>query len=222
MVPNPAPMAYGIIATSARTVNALKDRPLDQNVAVSLHDRSQWQQVAPCIDLSPAALDAVVLLLEQRLSVLVPLGSRTPPPRWVTPAVRDGYLAAFNGYWTATARLWERFPRLYGSSANITGDPPVASAARAVAVFGADCAVVDGAALDGPPRRPPGRPSGPRFSSTMVRIDPGGRLDLYRTGAQDVAHGHGPGEFLRHLASAVGLEAAPAGNAVDEVAPRRR
>lgn len=190
-------MAYGVVATSAEAVNALKRRRLDQSVAVSLHVRSQWQQLTPSIDLPVAALDAVLALLGRRLSVLVPLRSRVPHPVWVTPAVRDGYLAAFNGHWDVTATLWERFPQLYGSSANLTGEPPVASAAQALTMFGPDCAVVDADGLDD-------RPS-PRSASTMVRIDHAGRLHLHRSGAQDTASGLVPEKFLRGLASAVGL-----------------
>lgn len=201
VVPNPAPMAYGVVATSAQAVNALKRRRLDHNVAVSLHDRSQWQRAAPSIDLSPAALDAVLALLGQRLTVLVPISSQVPPPQWVAPAIRDGYLAAFNGYWAATAYLWERFGRLYGSSANISGQPPATSAAQAVAMFGADCAVVDVGEFEGTP--------GPRSASTMVRIDRSGRLELYRAGAQDAASGREPAGFVRHLAAGVGLSCRP-------------
>jgi tRNA A37 threonylcarbamoyladenosine synthetase subunit TsaC/SUA5/YrdC len=193
-------MAYGVVATSPRAVNALKGRRLDQNVAVSLHNRSQWQQVARCIDLSPAALDATASLLRLRVTVLVPL--RAPHPPWVTPAVRDGWLAAFNGWWAPTARLWDRFPRLYGSSANLTGEPPAPSAAAAAGMFGAECVVVNAGAFDHAP--------GPRWASTMVRIDRAGLLDLYRTGANDAVHGREPRAFLRHLSATVGLPDPPA------------
>lgn len=199
VIPNPAPMTSGVVATRAEAVNALKGRRLDQNVAVSLHDALQWQHLVPSIDLPPAALDAVVAMLRRRLTVLVPLRDQLPHPEWVTPAVRDGYLAAFNGYWAATALLWDSFPRLYGSSANLTGKPPATSAAQAMAIFGADRAVGD------PTVDPAVDPPGPRSPSTMVRIHPSGRLQLYRAGAQDAALGLAPGEFLRHLASTVGL-----------------
>jgi tRNA A37 threonylcarbamoyladenosine synthetase subunit TsaC/SUA5/YrdC len=203
VLPNPAPMAYGVVATRSEAVNALKGRRLDQNVAVSLHDRPQWHQLAPSIDLPPAALDAVLIVLAQRLTVLLPLRESVPPPDWVAPAIRDGYLAAFNGYWVATACLWERFPRLYGSSANLTGQPPAATAAQAVAMFGTDCPVVDADGLEDAP--------GPRSASTMVRIDRGGRLGLHRTGAHDAASGRVPAEYVRHLAAGVGLSTRPNG-----------
>lgn len=197
VVPNPAPMAYGVVATRAHEVNAIKRRPADQNVAVSLHDRRQWEGLLPSIDLPPTALKAVGALLARRLSVLMPLRGSGAHPPWVSPAVRDGYLAAFNGYWTATACLWQEFPQLYGSSANVTGSGPAASASEARAMFGADCAVVGADRLDGQ--------SGHRSASTMVRIDRTGRLALHRSGAHDTARGLGPDAYLRDLASSVGL-----------------
>lgn len=197
VVPNPAPLSYGIVATTAPAVNRLKRRPSGQNVAVSMHDRTQWHQVKPGIDLPPAALDAVGFLLERRLSVLVPVRSTMSLPRWVAPAVRDGYLAVFDGSWAPTARLWQQFPRLYGSSANPTGRPPATSAAQAAAAFGDACAVVDADGLDGPP--------GSRWASTMVRIDPTGLLELHRSGAQDTTSGLPSNEYCDDLADAVGL-----------------
>jgi len=201
VVPNPAPMAYGLVGTSATAVNALKGRALDQAVAVSLHDRSEWQRVAPNIDVPPAALDAVLRLLRRRLSLLVPLRSQEPCLQWIAPAVRDGYLGVFNGRWTHTATLWDRFPRLFGSSANLTGEPPAACAADALAMFGTDCPVVEVTAF-GDQRRW-------RLSSTMVRLDRRGRLALHRTGADDAAGSRAPGEYLRQLAATVGLPVQP-------------
>ncbi len=197
VVPNPPPMTYGIVATSARALNAIKRRPLEQNVGVSLHEQSQWSAVASSIELSAAALSAAAGLMEQRFTVLLPMRPGRPPPGWFTPAVRDGYLAAFNGCWAPTARLWKEFPRLYGSSANVSGEAPADSAARAVEMFGTDCVVLDADAVDGPAVE--------RQASTMVRIDRLGRLTLHRAGAQSKASGLGPEEFLEQLAAEVGL-----------------
>jgi len=197
VVPNPAPLSYGVVATRARTVNACKGRTLDQNVAVSLHDRVERDRLSPSIDLSPAALHGVVSLLRLRLSVLLPLRHEVQYPDWVAPAVRDGYLAAFNGYWEPTAALWNGSPRLYGSSANHTGERPAASAAEAREIFGLDRVVVDvDASVAG---------RGPRWSSTMVRVDRTGGLSLHRTGAQDAASGLTAQAYLARLADSVGL-----------------
>jgi tRNA A37 threonylcarbamoyladenosine synthetase subunit TsaC/SUA5/YrdC len=200
VVPNPSPMAYGIVAIRAPAVNALKGRRLEQNVAVSLHDRSTWQEMAPSVDGPPAVLDAAAILLSRRLTLLLPLRSRAPRPGWLEPAIRDGYLAAFNGFWDRTARLWDGFPQLYGSSANLTGEPPATSAAQAMRIFPADCVVIAGDDLEDSPW--------PRSASTMVRIDRAGRLSLHRAGAQDAASGLGPDDFLRQLAANIGLSLA--------------
>jgi len=197
VVPNPAPMAYGVVATTAEAVNSLKKRPPAQNVAVSLHDESQRQEVASAISLPPTILDAVGALLRSRLTVLVPLRRGVRYPAWIGPAVHNGQLAIFNGFWAPTARLWKQFPRLYGSSANVTGEPPATSAAQALAMFGASCPIVDADALPGQ--------SGHRWSSTMVRIDRTGRLELYRSGAHDASSGLSALEYERRLAASIGL-----------------
>lgn len=203
VVPNPAPMAHGLVATDAAAVNAVKRRPADQPVGVSLHDRSQWEAVAPTIDLAPAAVFSVAALLRRRFTLLMPLRVHAELPDWVVPATRDGYLAAFNGYWSATAGLWERYPRLYGSSANLTGEPPLTSAAEARSTFGPRCVVLDVDML--------GESRALRAASTMLQIDRRGRLGLHRPGAQDAASRLEPEEFLRHLASDVGLPNQAAG-----------
>ncbi|MBB2891910.1 Sua5/YciO/YrdC/YwlC family protein [Flexivirga oryzae] len=201
VVPNPAPLAYGVVATRARAVNACKGRALDQNVAASMHDRSEWERLAPEIDLPATVLRSVRALLELRLSLLLPLRDRMAHPDWFTPAVRDGNLAVFNGYWEPTATLWEAFPRLYGSSANLTGQPPAASAAEARAHFGPHQVVVD--AGESTPT------SGPRRSSTMLRLDRAGGICLHRSGAQDSASGLGAQAYLARLADRVGLSVSP-------------
>ncbi len=190
-MPNPSPMTYGIVATSPHAINALKRRPLDQNVAVSLHDDAEWQHVAPSLDLQPDMLSGIVALMRKRLSLLVPLRGTVSHPDWISPAVRNGYLAMFSGRWAPLAQLWDQFPRLYGSSANRTGQPPAASAAEAVGIVGTDALVVDGDML---------RDLGSAHSaSSMVRVAPGGELSLYRHGAQDTASGLDPEAYVRQL-----------------------
>jgi tRNA A37 threonylcarbamoyladenosine synthetase subunit TsaC/SUA5/YrdC len=202
VVHNPPPMAYGVVATSAWKVNAVKGRPQDQNVAVSLHDRSEWQQVLPGIDLPAAAVPGVIALLDRRRTVLLPLRADALGPEWIAPAVRGGEVAVFNGRWDATAPVWERFPRLYGSSANRTGEAPAGSARAARAALGGHCVVIDGDGTGDPPRA--------AASSSMVRLDRHARLSLYRSGAHDQAWKHRPAAYLRHLADMAGLPAAEA------------
>lgn len=200
VVANPPPMAYGLVATSATAINAIKRRPAGQAVAVSLHDESEWRRVAPSLDLPSAVLAAVGMLLQRRLSLLLPLRGGMRCPEWMTPAVRGGYLGAFSGRWTATAALWDAFPRLFGSSANLTGTAPAASAAQAIAMFGPELSVADAPAGNGPRRQ--------RLASTMLRLDRRGEIALHRTGIHDATAGS-PSEFLRRLATDTGLGIPP-------------
>lgn len=199
VVPNPPPMSYGVVATAAWRVNAAKGRALDQNVAASVHHPAEWHRLASVLDLPQHALHASSELLRLHLTVLLPLRREASPCGWFAPAVRDGQACVFDGRWAPTAALWDRYPRLYGSSANRTGMPPATSAAEARAYFGSDCAVVDGDALGGP--------SPARTASTIVRLDRRGRLSLHRSGAHDPAQRAGPAGYLRQLAELTGLPA---------------
>jgi tRNA A37 threonylcarbamoyladenosine synthetase subunit TsaC/SUA5/YrdC len=201
VVPNPPPLTYGVVAKSAPTVNVVKGRAPDQNVAVSPHVPSQRRHLRPMIDLPAAALGSAAFLLSRRLTVLLPVRPGVPVPTWVAPAVRDQQLAAFNGWWTPTATVWRRFPRLYGSSANRTGGTAATTAAEAQAALGRDCLVLDGNALANPGQW--------RAPSTMAPLDQHGRLSLYRSGAQE--RRSPPAAFLRQVADLVGLPLTPDG-----------
>lgn len=190
-------MTYGLVATTALAINASKGRAHDQPVAVSLHDPTEWHRLVPCLDLPPTALDSAVELLGLHLSVLLPLRPGTLLPGWLSPAVRAGRLFVFNGRWAPTAAVWDRFPRLYGSSANRTGQPPATSAAQARRALGPDCVVIDGDALAGGSR--------PLAASTVVRLDRRGELSLHRSGAHDQAVASQPDVYLGQLAGLVGL-----------------
>ncbi len=191
IVPNPSPMTYGIVATSPRAVNLLKGRPLEQNVAISLHNQAEWQQVATGFDVPARTLPRLVVMLRRRLSLLVPLRDGAPRPDWINPAVRNGFLAVFNGHWTATAQLWDQFPRLYGSSANRTGQQPATTAVEALASFGDDAPVIDGDR-----RRDLSRT---HAASTMLKVARDGTFALHRHGAHDLGLGLAPKAFLQQL-----------------------
>lgn len=207
VVPNPSPMTYGIVATRPSVVNALKGRPPRQPVAVSLHDPDEWQRVTPALELPDDLLPMVVMLLRERLSLLVPVRAPKRLPEWTRPAARDGQLALFNGWWAPVAPLWDRFPRLYGSSANRTGQPPAACAADATAMLGDRVRVIDGDAL-----RDAGSIHAP---STMVRVGRDGRLHPHRQGAQDAASGLDLDTYVRRLAASGTAERARRSGADD-------
>lgn len=176
VVPNPSPMTYSIIATTPAVINSLKGRPREQNVGVSVHDPTEWRRVRTLLDLDPAGLSRLTGLFELRVSALAPLRG-VEVADWLLPAVRNGSLALFNGFWEPLGRLWARCPRVYGSSANRTGCPPAVTAGDARALFGDETVVVDGDALRDRSIR--------HRSSTMVRIGRDGTVRLHRSGAQD-------------------------------------
>lgn len=195
IVPNPSPMTYGLVATSASAVNAIKGRPLNQPVAVSLHDQAEWRRVAPALNLPGELLPMIIALLRERLSLLVPVRNPARLLAWVQPAVQGGHLAMFCGRWVPVAPLWDRFPRLYGSSANRTGQPPAASASDAASMLGAHVPMIDGDAL-----------RDLRWihtASTMVRVTPDGTLRLHRHGAHDAASGLDPDAYIQQLTSSM-------------------
>ena len=194
VLPSATPAAYIVVATVPRAVNAIKGRPLDQGVGITLSDDADWATLEPSLDLPADALARMHFLLRSELlSFLLPLRAGAAVPAWVEPAVRDGRLGLFAGRWAPLTRIWERFPRLFGSSANRTGAPPARSAVEARAAFGDATVIVDGDALRDP--------RGTLGATTIVRVAPGGALSLHRHGAHDAASGLDAGAFVRRLAS---------------------
>lgn len=192
VLPTPSPLTYGVTATNPQAVNLAKGRPPEQEVAFWVHDDAVWHALAPAFDLRLAALTTAFGLLRRELvTLLIPLRADTPPPVWITPAVREGHALFFGGRWVPLAGLLAGFPRLYVSSANRTGHSPVATAAAATAMFGPGIPVVDGDAL-----RDFNRPHG---ATTMLRIARGGELTLVRHGIQDTGYGRDPAAYLERL-----------------------
>ncbi|MEU3464345.1 Sua5/YciO/YrdC/YwlC family protein [Streptomyces sp. NPDC006733] len=192
ILPNPTPLTYVVAATTARAVNMAKARPADQEVAVWVHAPTTWTELLPALDLTPAAVaTAWDLLRVEHVTLLVPVRPERPLPSWAAPALRDGHLLLFGACWPALAALLARFPRLYVSSANRTGQPPAPTAARAAAMFGPDIPVTDADHLRDP--------RVPHAATTMLRITPDGALHHIRHGAQDHAHGPDPRSYVDHL-----------------------
>lgn len=190
VVTNPSPMTYGVVARDARAVNLLKGRPAEQPVGISVHTAAAHDQLFRYLDLPTDALATIDFALAERISVLAPIRADPTMPEWLAPAIQDGWVLFFDGYWGPLAYLWESHPFLYGSSANRTGEAPAASAAGARAQFPADTVIID--ADD---RRTPAAAYG---ASTIIRVDPDGRLTLQRSGMQDQAAG-GPDVLLDRL-----------------------
>ncbi|GAB7184608.1 hypothetical protein ATKI12_4439 [Kitasatospora sp. Ki12] len=197
ILPNPSPLTYVVTATTPQAVNNAKGRPTDQEVALWVHDDTTWTDLTARLDLTPTALrTAYTLLRDHLVTLLVPVHTDTPPPAWTTPALRDGHLLLFGTRWHPLTPLLDRFPRLYVSSANRTGQPPAATAPQATAMFGPETPVTDADTLR--------RTGTPHAATTMLRITPGGDLAHIRHGAQDQAHGSDPNRYLAHLREATG------------------
>ncbi|MHA6757444.1 hypothetical protein [Streptacidiphilus sp. PAMC 29251] len=154
-------------------------------MALWAHDDAVWGELANSLELSPAAArQALTLLRTELVTLLVPVRPRAPLPQWAAPALRAGHLLLFGAHWQPLSPLLTRFPRLYVSSANRTGQPPVASAAAAATMFGPAVPVLDGDALRDI--------DAPHAATTMLRIAPDATLTHIRRGAQDQATGRTP------------------------------
>jgi hypothetical protein len=117
VVTNPSPMTYGVVARDARAVNRLKGRPVDQPVGISVHSAAAHDQLFRYLDLRTDTLAAIDFALAERIYVLAPIRSDPTMPEWLAPAIKDGWVLFFDGYWGPLVLLWESFPFLYGSSA---------------------------------------------------------------------------------------------------------
>lgn len=190
VVTRPSPLAYGVVARAARAVNRLKGRPVDEPVGISVHSAAAHDQLFRYLDLPTDTLAAVDFALAERISVLAPIRSDPTMPEWLVPAIKDGWVLFFDGSWGPVVYLWESHPFLYGSSANRTGEAPVASAAEARARFPAGTVIIDADHL-----RTPATAYG---ASTIIRVEPDGRLALHRSGIQDQSAG-GPDVLLDRL-----------------------
>ncbi|AXG76778.1 hypothetical protein [Streptomyces paludis] len=194
VLPNPSPLTYVVTATGPQAVNHAKARPSNQEVALWTHDDTTWTELTAALDLTPAALGTASYLLRVELvTLLVPVRPGTPPPAWALPALRDGHLLLFGARWQSLAPLLARFPRLYVSSANRTGQAPAPTAARAAAMFGPGVPVADGDHL-----RDTSTDTDTNATTTL-RITPDGTLTHIRHGAQDLAHGPDPAVYLERL-----------------------
>jgi tRNA A37 threonylcarbamoyladenosine synthetase subunit TsaC/SUA5/YrdC len=188
VLPNPHPLTSVVAATAPEVVNGAKGRPADQSVALWIVDDERWAEFAVHTALDAPARDlARRLLVEELVTLLVPVGEHPP---WIAPATRDGKTLLFGARWTALRPVFDGVGRLHVSSANRTGQAPVASAAQAREVFPADVHVLD---LDD------GRPAAGRRATTTLQLRADRSLTHVRDGAQDHVHG-GPSAYLAHLA----------------------
>jgi hypothetical protein len=126
------------------------------------------------------------LLVRERLTLLLPLGSGRVPD-WARPAIRDGHALVFGACWDPLRPILAGHPHV--SSANRTGHPPAASPAEARATFPPEVHVLD---------TDDGSPATGRAATTTLRLSRGHAMTHTRSGAQDRAHG-GPDAYLTYL-----------------------
>ena len=176
--PNPSPLTYVVAATSPRAVNAAKQRPVTQEVAVWVRADEVWSEIAGHTRLPVRVQDlAADLLRNELVTVLLPVHDSGTLPPWLAPAVRDGHVLLFGTVWAPLKPALSAFPRLYVSSANLTGCPPASTANEAVEMFPDDCLIVDGDAERDP--------RDAHRATSMVRVGLDGTLELMRSGATD-------------------------------------
>jgi tRNA A37 threonylcarbamoyladenosine synthetase subunit TsaC/SUA5/YrdC len=197
VLPTPSPLPYAVAAHSPTAVNIAKRRPAEQPVAVWLVDG--LRALRPHLALDAGLIDlAAWLLVEELVTVLVPLAAPHRAPNWLRPAVLDGYVLVAGPRLAPLAALHDALAPLYVSSGNITGRPPATTAADADLAFLGQLVVIDGDEYRDPSRR--------HGSSSMLRFDEHCGIELVRPGVQD-AHGDPDrylGEVLRRGAAALG------------------
>ncbi|MDA5283330.1 hypothetical protein [Streptomyces sp. Isolate_45] len=202
VLPNPAPLTYVVAAITPYAVNRAKGRPDGQPVALWTHHPRTTDLVLRSLDLSPPAVGtARRLLTDERVTLLAPLSRDHTPPAWLAPACHEGWTLLFGARWGPLRAVLDAHPVLYVSSANRTGHPPAATAARARAVFPGDVPVLDPAALPG--TAPDAADAPPRAATTTIRLHPDGHMEPHRSGAQDRPYADAAA-YVDHLRAAYG------------------
>ncbi|WP_150252549.1 hypothetical protein [Nocardiopsis deserti] len=195
VLPNPAPLTHVITAATAPAVNRAKGRAVSQSVALWAHHPDTLRALDDVWALtSEDRVLARRLLVEEHLTVLLPLHPQAERPAWLEPAAKDGWVLLFGTRWQPLRPLLDDHPVLYVSSANRTGRPPAATTGEALAMFPAAVPVLE---RPGPGWADPAGETG-RRATTTVRITGEGQLRLHRHGAQDRRH-PGADAYLRHL-----------------------
>jgi tRNA A37 threonylcarbamoyladenosine synthetase subunit TsaC/SUA5/YrdC len=175
ILPLPTPLPYVVAGEDAGAVNLAKGRPAEQPAGMALAD---FALAAPHVALDAGTLElARRLTAEQGLNLLLPV--RDDPPAWMRPSISHGHVGVTLVWLDRLRPLLRDRGHLYLSSGNRTGGEVAVTAAAADAAFAGALLVVDGDAY-----RDPAVASG---SATMVRVGPGGNVDVVRRGVQDAS-----------------------------------
>jgi tRNA A37 threonylcarbamoyladenosine synthetase subunit TsaC/SUA5/YrdC len=170
-VPGPSPLPYALAATSPVAVNTAKGRPLDQPVGVAVADLTT---IAASIDLpEPVLLKAIRLSRDHLFHVALPV--QPDADGWVRHASSRGRIIVTLAWLPELTGMLEHFGHLFLSSANLTGEQAVGTAADA------DRALGSITVLDGDRHR---HQDGLAESAAMISLEPDGSAQIIRDGFQ--------------------------------------
>jgi L-threonylcarbamoyladenylate synthase len=187
-VPGPASYPYVVTGISAAVVNTAKGRPVGQPVVLVVAD---IKVVAPFVDLNDEGLSyATWLSANQLIHLLVPVEDQVPP--WAQGAVAKGMLGLSMAWRPDLRFLFGERGYLFASSANITGDAPVGTAAEADRLFRSNMLVIDGDAT---------RNRSEPTSGMIVTVKNGLITELVRPGFQNQQANTTPESFVALLPS---------------------
>jgi tRNA A37 threonylcarbamoyladenosine synthetase subunit TsaC/SUA5/YrdC len=172
-VPGPLPLPYVVAARSARKVNEVKGRPLEQPVTLIV---STMDRVAPFLTADRQTLEFAGWLSRSHLIHLqIPVKGEVP--LWASGAVAKGIMGVSLAWRNDLLQLFGDEGFLYASSANLTGERPAATADQLASVLGDELPIfADDPELPGQDRA---------ASGVIVRIDEGQQARLVRGGIQN-------------------------------------
>ena len=185
-VPGPEPFPYVLVAFSAATINEAKGRPAEQPAVLILDD---LDRVSSFVSLDKETLSySRWLTCDGWIHLVLPVTGELP--EWAHGAVRKGMLGVSMAWQPQLRGLLSRRGYLFATSANMTGDAPVGSAAEVDAMFGSRMLVVDTDAERDPNRA---------VSGMIARVMNGLVTELARPGFQNEEAGLSPEDYVAGL-----------------------
>ena len=187
-VPGPKPFPYVVVGFSAAAVNEAKGRPADQPAVLIVDD---LERVAPFISLDAETLSyARWLTASKFIHLFVPVKGQIPP--WAEGATSKTMLGVSMAWHPDLRALLKHRGYLFASSANITGDSPIGTAAEVDKIFKSKMLVIDDDSTSIEARA---------ISGMIVSVKNGLVTDLVRPGFQNEHTGQSPEDFVAGLPS---------------------
>lgn len=187
-VPGPAPFPYVLVAFSAATVNEAKGRPADQPAVLILADLNM---ASSFLSLDVETLSYARWLTSNKwIHLFLPVTGELP--EWARGAVSKGMLGVSMAWHPELRALLNRRGYLFATSANMTGDTPVGSAAEVDALFQSRMLVVETDAR---------RDQTQAVSGMIVKVNNGLVTELVRPGFQNGEAGISAEDYIAQLPS---------------------